>query len=118
VIGLLPLGRHDKVIGRAQPSSMFSQPLSKATFLRKDTNFPEKTASKLTTTLNTLSRLAQERGDPSLDVDMFHNVNQRSNNDDDPVEPHLIPEEAIIRSLNQLRGDTFYLLVYIRAKTD
>ena len=38
--------------------------------------------------------------------------------DEDPAEPHMIPEEAIIRSLNQLRADSFYLIVYIRAKTD
>ena len=41
-----------------------------------------------------------------------------SNQEEDPVEPHMIPEEAIIRSLNHIRSDTFYLIVYIRAKTD
>jgi hypothetical protein len=30
----------------------------------------------------------------------------------------MIPESAIIRSLKELRSDRFYLLVYIRPKSD
>jgi len=34
------------------------------------------------------------------------------------VEHHMVPEEAIVRSISQLKGDKNYLIVYVRAKTD
>jgi hypothetical protein len=33
-------------------------------------------------------------------------------------EPHMIPESAIIKNLADIRNDQFYLVVYVRAKTE
>ncbi len=86
LVGLLPLGKHDKVLGRAPPSNI-QKP---ASFLRKDANFPEKTQSKLSTTMNALSK-------KMIELD--------SKPEDDYVEPHMIPETSIIRSLTDVKND-------------
>jgi hypothetical protein len=71
-VGLLPLGEHDKVIGRAPTSQI------ETIALRKDTN--------------------KSRAKPGEE-------------NEEIVEPHMVPEESIIRSLHEVENETFYLVV-------
>lgn len=96
----MPLGAHDKVLGRAEPTVKIAatQPS-----LRKDANKGSKTQGKqdpLEAIMKKSSKKTTE--EPEEEVD----------------EPHMIPESAILRSLKDLRSDRFYMLVYIRPKTE
>jgi hypothetical protein len=80
------------VIGRATTSS--------ASFLtlRKDTNHP----APQTSHQNPYLKLIKPQNEAPLEIE----------------EPHMIPETAIIKNLRDLRHEKFYLVVYIRAKTE
>jgi hypothetical protein len=103
-LGLLPLGPHDKVVGRA-PSELDQQlgrvPQQEAgSVLRKDANKggakPSKTAKSLP-------------DDPKAATSMPPS---------EEPEAHMVPEESILRTLEEIRADHFYLIVYVAAKSE